>query len=58
MSAIESQVAELKARLDQLGATSPPWAQAPEVANMTDKQLNTALCDAAHRTGGVEPIDA
>jgi hypothetical protein len=32
-------------------------SQAPEVGNFTDQQLNTALCDAAKRTGGVEPID-
>lgn len=53
-----ADVARLTARLAAAGAAAPPWSQAPELADLTSAQLNTRLCDAAKRAGGVVPIDA
>jgi len=39
------------------GAAAPPWAAVPEVAHMTDSQLNKAKCDAAKSFGALAPID-
>ena len=52
-----ADVARLTARLAAAGATAPPWSQAPELADLSSAQLNTRLCDAARRAGGVVPID-
>lgn len=52
-----ADVQRLTARLQEAGATAPPWVQAPEVSEMSDDALNSALCKAAHEAGGVQPID-
>ena len=62
-----ADVARLLGRLDAAGQLAPPWFQVPaaELApyvTATDRkaaarQLDDALCQAAHRAGGVAPID-
>ena len=47
----------MQARLAAAGQLAPPWFQAPEVDNYTDAELGQALCDAARRSGNVQPID-
>eukprot|EP00947_MAST-08B_sp_MAST-8B-sp1_P000578 g578.t1 len=59
--AYAADVARLKAALDAAGASAPPWFQVPAQdlgPNATSPDaLNAALCAAAHRAGGVAPID-
>jgi hypothetical protein len=52
-----ADVARLKQRLVEVGATAPPWFQAPELSKYSSGALGSALCDAAHKAQGVQPID-
>eukprot|EP00911_Craspedida_sp_UC1_P000049 UC1_evm1s40 len=50
-------IGALEDTLADAGATAPPWFQAPEVQNYTQTQLTNALCNAAKRSGGCQPIN-
>eukprot|EP01052_Picozoa_sp_SAG31_P024429 SAG31_NODE_2078_length_6499_cov_2.182344_3_plen_249_part_00 len=52
-----ADVARLRRRLEEAGNTAPPWFQAPQLATLSSADLGTKLCAAAHKAGGVQPID-
>ena len=52
-----ADVARLKQRLLEAGQSAPPWFQAPELAKYSSATLGSALCDAAHKAQGVQPVD-
>lgn len=52
-----ADVARLKQRLLEAGETAPPWFQAPELQKYTSEALGKALCAAAHKAQGVQPLD-
>lgn len=56
-TAYANDVQHLKDALAAAGATAPAWFQAPEVAHLSNKELSTAICDAAKLAGGAQPID-
>lgn len=56
-SAYAGDMARMVERLKEAGEVAPPWFQAPEVAHLSHSALGSALCDAAHRAGSVQPTD-
>ncbi len=56
-TAYASLVSIMETKLKVAGSIAPPWFQAPEVSNMSTSALGEAFCEAAKRSGSVQPID-
>ena len=51
-------VYRMKEMLQQAGDVAPPWLEAQELVNKHSDEVAKGLCNAAHKMGGVMPIDA
>jgi len=50
-------LAHMQQLLDSAGALAPPWLEAEELHGKSAEDVDSELCQAAHKMGGVMPID-